>query len=258
MSSFWLAISLFLAPLALLLLWQAFRRRRAEARATRMAQELSARSRQFNLVAQELRGLGLSLMGRSSAPPDPQLETHARALLCLAADVQDVAACQAAPRAVKDIPTPVAPLLRQAIEQVSLTLAPGRRAFRLGEGLEGAVLLADPRALRGAVVQVLTRAVRHSREGDPIVLQLVRSAETVSITVEDEGTGLAAEDLGTAGDGQGSRGLNLGLMVARQLLHAHEGELTLEAVQGIGARAWLTLPRRRLLAEDPAPSRVGA
>lgn len=252
MSSYWLSIPLFLAPLAVLLLWQAFRRHRAEARAARMAHELSDRSRQFNLVAQELRGLGLTLMGRSTAHPDPQIETHARALLCLAADVHDVAAQQAGPRVVRDSPTPLAPLLRQAVEQVSLTLAPGRREFRIGEGLDSAVLLADPRALRGALVQVLTRAVRHTREGDPIVLQLVRSAETVAITVEDEGAGLAAEDLGAASDGQGTRGLNLGLMVARQLLHAHEGELTIEAVQGIGARAWLTLPRRRLLAEDNA------
>jgi len=38
--------------------------------------------------------------------------------------------------------------------------------------------------------------------------------------------------------------------VARQLLHAHDGELTVEAVKGIGARTWLTLPRRRLL--EPA------
>jgi signal transduction histidine kinase len=36
-------------------------------------------------------------------------------------------------------------------------------------------------------------------------------------------------------------------MVAHDLLRAHGGDLTIEAVPGIGARAWLTLPRARVL-----------
>jgi len=110
--------------------------------------------------------------------------------------------------------------------------------------------------------------VRHTRDGDPIALKLVRSAETVAIVVEDEGAGLSAEDLDMAspvlaqrpGAGEsapgrgGTRGLGLGLVVARQLLQAHDGELTIEAVQGIGARTWLTLPRYRLLEALPAPA----
>ncbi|MCI0754450.1 sensor histidine kinase [Roseomonas vastitatis] len=114
-------------------------------------------------------------------------------------------------------------------------------------------VLADRRALRGALAQVLTRAVRHTREGDPIELRLVRADDTFAILVEDEGAGLAAGDLGHALGGEGTRGIGLGLAVARQLLRAHGGDLTIEALRGVGARTWMTLPRFRL-AEEPALS----
>ena len=61
--------------------------------------------------------------------------------------------------------------------------------------------------------------------------------------------GLRLAELGPAelGLGDGTRGLSLGLAAARELIRAHGGELTLEAVPGIGTRTWLTLPRGRVL-----------
>ncbi|MXP66061.1 ATP-binding protein [Roseomonas sp. M0104] len=230
-------------------------RRRAERRAAGLAQELAARNRQLDLFASELQSLGLGMMGQANATPaagmDGGVEGHGRALLCLAADLRDAAALAAGPRVLKEEALQLGPVLEEALEQVRLALVPSRRQWRLAPELHEIAILADRRAIRGALVQVLTRAVRHTRNGDPIELRLVRAAETVAIVVEDEGAGLAAEDL-TAIGGTGTRGLGLGLVVARQLLHAHDGELTVEAVKGIGARAWLTLPRRRLL--EPAPS----
>jgi signal transduction histidine kinase len=77
----------------------------------------------------------------------------------------------------------------------------------------------------------------------------VLGGETVAIIVEDEGDGLPAQDLvpETTGPITGTRGLDLGLTLARSLAAAHGGDIRLESVPGIGARAWLTLPRARLL-----------
>ena len=97
-------------------------------------------------------------------------------------------------------------------------------------------------------MQVLTRAARLSRDGDWVDLRPELTPETFAIVVEDEGAGLPAGDLATGQeDSRRSRGLSFGLSVARSLLHAHGGELALEAAPGIGARAWITLPRARLL-----------
>lgn len=222
-------------------------RRRAEARADALARDLALRSRMLDLFAQELHGRALALLGRAGIGGDLPPDGQARALLCLAADAHDCAAAAAGPRALREETLSLAALLRDAVEQVSLALAPGRRHWEIAPEFEEVAVRADHRALRGAVMQVLTRAVRHSREGDPIGLRLIRSEAMLAIVVEDEGSGLAAADLGPAAQGEGTRGLGLGLAVARQLLQAHGGELRLEAVRGIGARAWLTLPNQRLV-----------
>ncbi|MDJ0386620.1 ATP-binding protein [Roseomonas sp. E05] len=228
------------------------RRRRAERRAAGLAVELAARNRQLDLFASELQSLGLTMMGQAAAMPASGVEGHGRAVLCLAADVHDAAALAAGPRVLKEEALQLGSVLQEALEQVTLALSPSRRHWCVAPELHMVTILADRRALRGALAQVLTRAVRHTRNGDPIELRLVRADETVAIVVEDEGAGLAAEDL--TGASTGTRGLGLGLMVARQLLHAHDGELTVEAVKGIGARTWLTLPRRRLLEAAPTSS----
>jgi signal transduction histidine kinase len=125
-------------------------------------------------------------------------------------------------------------------------LGPGRRQFRLAPDFAGLTLHADRRALRGALLQMLTRAARLTQEGDWIDLRPVLTPDSLAIVIEDEGAGLPAEDL-APGAADGTRGLGFGLATARALLEAHGGSLRLEAVPGVGARAWLTLPRDRLL-----------
>ena len=82
-----------------------------------------------------------------------------------------------------------------------------------------------------------------------IDLRPVLTADSLAIVVEDEGAGLGAPDLtaeAAAAEAR-TRGLSFGLAVARSLLEAHGGELRLEAQPGVGARAWLILPRARML-----------
>ena len=227
-------------------------RSRAQAQAARTARELEARSRYLGLLAQEMQGHGLALLGYATAPggtPDTGLEGRARALLGLSADVSDLLAQAAGPRVLRQGETELGPVLDEVIGQIAQSLTPGRRAWRVAPELHGLTLEADRRALTGALRQVLTRVVRQTRDGDAIRLRLVQADESVAIVVEDEGDGQAGEDLDGLMVG-GTRGLGLGLVVARDLLRAHGGDLTVEAVPGIGARAWLTLPRSRVV--EPA------
>jgi signal transduction histidine kinase len=230
-------------------------RRQAEARARQAEHELEARGRYLGLLAQEMQGHGLALLGHATAPEvtptddvcTPALEGRARALLGLAADVSDLLASQSGPRVLKEEATALGPLLDEVIGQFAQALVPGRRAWRVAPELRGITLAADRRALLGALRPVMTRVIRHTKNGDSVELRLVRADTSVAIVVEDEGTGQTAEDLNGLSVGQGTRGLGLGLVVARDLLRAHGGDLTLEAVPGIGARAWLTLPRERVV-----------
>jgi signal transduction histidine kinase len=235
------------------------RRRLAEADAAAEAQRrnAAARARMLGLLAQDLQGPGLALLGHAGALPPAQataVAAEARHLLRLSDELTEWLAAEAGPRSLRPEPLALLPLLEEAVAATAARLGPGRRHWRLAPEFAALSLEADGRALRGAVKQVLARAARMTRDGDWIGLRPVLTPESLAIVVEDEGAGLPAGDLGAAAavaaptEADRTRGLGFGLAVARSLMEAHGGGLRMETVRDVGARAWMTLPRERLLA----------
>jgi signal transduction histidine kinase len=253
MPGFFLALLLALL-VAALALWRAVhlarRLRAAELTAESARRMAEGRGRCLGLVARELQGPGLALLAEAPAlpaGPDRAIAAAGQHLLRLSDDLSDYLSAEAGPRRLAPEALPLAPLLADAIAQVAVQLGAGRRDWRLAEGFAGLTLRADRRALLAALTQVLARAARMTREGETVDLRPVLTEEAVSIVIEDEGAGLPAADL-APGAASGTRGLGFGLATARSLVEAHGGSLRLEALPGIGARAWLTLPRERLVA----------
>lgn len=218
--------------------------------------ELRARrgGRALDLMAQEVHGLGLGLLGRAQVlggEAGKGFEAEARRLLTLADAVVEAHGVVSAARALRDERFALGPVLAEAVEAAQRQLGPGLRHWRLDPLLESLVVRADARALRGALLQVLCRAARATGEGDFIDIRAVQTPQGVTIVVEDEGLGLAVDDLSPAlhgSDEPRTRGLVLGLTLARALLRAHGGELVMEAAPGVGARAFLSLPANRVVA----------
>jgi signal transduction histidine kinase len=241
----------------------------AEARDRAASADLLAagRGRSMALAAQELRGIAASMSGCRTAAPTgtptglclgpaggAALEGPAQQLLRLADDLTALAAGPPALPAIHDAPARLGPIVDAAIAAVGAQIRPGRRHWQVDAALRALTVKADRRALEGALAALLRRAASHSRDGDVVALRWVVASETVSIVVEDEGDGLAAPDLvpdamasDAAHPSGGTRGLDLGLSLARSLAAAHGGDIRLESAPGIGARAWLTLPRARVL-----------
>jgi two-component system sensor histidine kinase BaeS len=69
---------------------------------------------------------------------------------------------------------------------------------------------------------------------------------SITITVSDTGSGIAAEDLPKIFDrfykGGASGGSGLGLTIARNLVVAHGGEIRAASVEGKGTDVTVTLP----------------
>ncbi|NTX05644.1 cell wall metabolism sensor histidine kinase WalK [Myxococcus llanfairpwllgwyngyllgogerychwyrndrobwllllantysiliogogogochensis] len=113
-------------------------------------------------------------------------------------------------------------------------------------------LEADPVLLRRALDNLLDNAGKYSESPTPVRLRA--QADTLgalSLEVCDEGIGIEPEDLSRVGtpffrtDRSRARrtgGVGMGLALARRIVDAHGGTLTLESQPGVGTTARILLP----------------
>jgi signal transduction histidine kinase len=110
----------------------------------------------------------------------------------------------------------------------------------------------DPVLLRRVVDNLLTNAHKYSKgPGDDVELRAARGPGEVRIEVRDRGIGIAAEDLphvfrpffrADRSRTRATGGLGLGLALAKRIVEAHAGAITLESTPGEGTRAVVHLP----------------
>jgi signal transduction histidine kinase len=101
-----------------------------------------------------------------------------------------------------------------------------------------------------AVIQILVNlagnAVRHSPNRGAVTLTFARTAATASVTVSDQGPGIAPADQQRIFErferASGESGTGLGLAISRRLARSMGGDVTLESAPGAGAHFTLTLP----------------
>ncbi len=215
----------------------------------------AAANRLTRVWAADLRGATTSLLGHaeqcatrcSEAPAQAGLAAALRELVALTDDLQDQIAPDAAAHTLNSEQIRLEPALRDAIAAVATSLGPGQRRWRLTPGLAGYTLNADRRALSQVLQRVLGNAARHSRAGDWIEIGLEPGDDDLALVVEDEGTGLCAPDRPSPPGQPESRGLGLGLALARGLMEAHGGSLAVQTVARVGTRVVLRFPAGRVV-----------
>jgi signal transduction histidine kinase len=117
-------------------------------------------------------------------------------------------------------------------------------------GPDEACVTADEERMRQALENLLTNALKHSPDGEPITDEVATEERTdgvwAVVTVADRGPGVPAEVLPRLftrfAAGTNSTGLGLGLYMAERIAAAHGGTLTVDSAPGEGARFTLALP----------------
>jgi signal transduction histidine kinase len=104
----------------------------------------------------------------------------------------------------------------------------------------------DPVRVREVIANLLTNALRHTPAGGSIDVRVRQVAQTLEIEVRDTGEGMSADDVAHAFDrfhkGRTSRGAGLGLTIARNLVRAHGGEITIASQPNRGTTVVVGLP----------------
>ena len=119
-----------------------------------------------------------------------------------------------------------------------------------GEGPPAAELRRLDALIEQAVAKLLSNAGSHTAPNLPIEIDAEYANENLLISVSDRGPGIPPEaterlfEKFYRGDDRKTGGLGLGLSIARGLIEAHGGTLTVENRDGGGARFVIRLPVR--------------
>jgi cell cycle sensor histidine kinase DivJ len=259
----WAALTLGALALAIVLgvLVRKQRERLATALADREA-AVTARAaieRLLRLATHDFRAPALSLLGHAEqlrrGNGDPARHGGAIAaiveqLLGVADSLQDHALSASHAPVIRPEALCVGEVLADAIAAVNGAMQPACRHWRVAPDLDGRQLFADRRALNQILLRVLTNAVRLSRHDDWIDVSCLAGPSGLTLIVADEGHGLVGLDPPWSADQHDSRGLGLGLSLARVLMAAHGGTLTVESARRVGARVTLHFPRQQAAAQE--------
>lgn len=111
---------------------------------------------------------------------------------------------------------------------------------QLGEA-QGRVSL-DPQRIGQAVDHILDNAIRHHRAKGEVLLFARRANGNLEIIVSDNGPGIDEKNRDGAFNDDGNMLRGLGLPLAKQIIEAHDGTLTVESRHGEGTTVVIFLP----------------
>jgi signal transduction histidine kinase len=226
-------------------------------------------------VSHELRTPLASVLGFSSLmldrdlPPEETkrylevIRTEARRLASLLNDLLDL---QRVEQETLELRSEEVDLNDLLATQVTLYSAQSHgHTLQFSPSGESLFVRGDRDRLAQVVGNLLSNAIKYSPDGGTVEVTTTRIGDEAWISVRDEGLGIPADHQdqiftkffrGDVGRELGIAGTGLGLVLARQIVEAHGGEIGFESEVGRGSTFWLHLPASPALrdAEVPQPS----
>ncbi len=257
-----LTLSLAFAASVTLLVYVAWREGSQRAEIARLRHLADARSDRVAALGHEIRtplamikGAADLLLEGNPGPLTPQQHTFLQTIsqncehtISLAEDLLIQARIEAGLFKLRLEPVDVKALVQQAVRTIR-TLTAGRGQFisldcpQVMERIH-----ADPRLITQALTNLLQNASRHTSQGGHIYVTIADNEAAVVVSVTDDGAGMSAEERQRLfqkfasgrplGDGTG-----LGLVITKQIVELHGGQIMVDTSLGRGTTVLFTLPR---------------
>lgn len=128
-----------------------------------------------------------------------------------------------------------------------------KRVFIKSEAVPGSIVFADQNMVSSVILNLVSNAVKFTREGDSIIIATKNYDHCIEVIVEDTGIGINREDLekifkiGIRHSTKGTNneaGTGLGLSLCKDLIEKNGGELQAYSDGIRGARFSFSLPKK--------------
>ena len=171
-------------------------------------------------------------------------------LLGVISDILDMAEIEAGHLALHREPADIAPVIEEALRPV-LAEARGKDLVLRSDIGRELTLVADTRAVRQIMLNLMSNAVKFTGDGGQVRLRARRQADAVRITIADTGIGVPADAMttiaqpfGQAGDQfcKSKGGLGLGLAISKALTSLHGGSLRIRSRPDVGTVVSIRFP----------------
>jgi two-component system, cell cycle sensor histidine kinase DivJ len=152
------------------------------------------------------------------------------------------------------LPEPFAlePLIADCCDMLRLKAEAGEVTLEQAPTADVGEIVADKRACRQILLNLLANAVKFTNRGGRVVVGAKAHGDMIHIFVADTGLGIPEDSLSRLGDpffqvrndyDRSFEGAGLGLSLVRGLVGLHAGALKVESIAGVGTRVIVRLPR---------------
>ncbi len=142
------------------------------------------------------------------------------------------------------------PSLLDEIIQIEMPHQPERLSISIGDRI--GTIIADKERLRSAIMNIVDNALKYSPIEEMVRIRVECPGDEIVVSVEDRGVGVPLDEKERIFDKfyRGSRltpnrypGSGLGLTIARAVIQAHGGSITVEEAMPQGSRFIIRIPR---------------
>lgn len=142
-------------------------------------------------------------------------------------------------------------LAEEVVKDQSIVLKTGKKTVRITQLKKIPEIMVDTDKVRIVLENLVHNAIKYSPEGSAIEVKLRSDAHHVYIDVEDNGIGIAHDDIGqlfkkfsriAEPNVMRVEGSGLGLYLAKKIIDLHQGDITLKSKVGEGTVFTVQLP----------------